>query len=198
MSYKIIILLIVLLFLVLNSFLFYDLYRYYFGSCRCCSYVLRYNLMFYTPEARDVTASVILHHGYDNRYRIICDADEVFCNIVNKSFSIVANASHTDVSGYRFDSSPSYLLYKYRGGDAVYSYIVDVYGVRIPIFISIFNRYSLQLLDIDASYRCFELNKPFYIYATLFNLIVSIVIVVAIYMAYRIWSGRGGGKWRWE
>jgi len=181
----------IILFMILYSSELHDIYVYYTSPDSCDKYILYYNCFIYVNNSfkRVENIGIILYY-HNNNPIVQCNIKDNICNVLNRIYTRVSNIHPNLTGGYRFDGSPSFLLYLYRGSNESYNFIPGKYGSRIIVYASVVysNRsYTYYLVRQEASYKCYELNTPFYIAMLSIKLALSALIVGAIFMAYRTW-----------
>ena len=193
MTYKIkLFLSIIILFIILYSSEIHDIYMYYTSPEKCDKYVLYYNCFINKNGSikKQNNAKVILYSSNSRQTCIDCEGEDTACNVLDKIYERVLLVTYNFTGGYRFDGSPSFLLFLYRGNNESYNYVLDTFGDKILVYASITSNtssYTFYLIKLEAPYRCFELNIPFYLLMFLIKIFLSILIIGAIFMAYKTW-----------
>ena len=191
MSYKIkLFLIIIILSIILYSSEMRDIYVYYTSPNDCSEYVLYYSCFANKNGSTEKLNNVKVVLYPRSGYRVDCEGDGTACIILDRVYKRVFVATYNFTGGYRFDGSPSFSLYLYRGINESYNYVLDTFGDKILVYASITSNtssYTFYLVKLEVPYRCFELNTPFYLSMFLVKTLLSLLIVGAIFMAYKTW-----------
>ena len=163
-------------------------------------------------EFSNSNATVILSLS-NSSANITCVGPDLVCQGFEHAYeSLAVFDSHGSASGSRVGGSPSFLayglqLYSPHNSSLDILFIVDVFGNRVPVDIAahsvvIGNKsvgFDMTLVGMDAPYRCFQLNKPFYTAAFIMKGAASAVITLLIFFIDKAWLERRSEWWRkWD